>query len=165
MAAAHRHPLLEAGVALAALGLGLALMALPKPPAEGDRDAQLADQLAVVRTAILEYGMDHGSADGPARPGADGDARTFLDQLTAPTTREGSTAALAGPRDRRYFGPYLAGLPVNPVNGKATVRVHPGPPGSVVADNTAGWVYLPANGAFFADIPWDDARGVPYLAY
>lgn len=51
------------------------------------------------------------------------------------------------------YGPYLAQMPTNPTNGKASVlMVDDGEP-LPAADNSTGWIYKPETGQFYANHP------------
>jgi type II secretory pathway pseudopilin PulG len=94
----------------------------------------LAVDLDALNDAVDAFRRDHGDAP----PGRDGDlwrAELLLRQLTMPTARDGSI------HERGSFGPYLrAGIPRNPLDGVADVRIVPiGPvPGP---DGNGGWLF------------------------
>ncbi len=138
---------LIATVAVAAL---IAFPTLGSPQSNGS-DAELDDCLALLRTAVWHYGLEHRDADGHRYPAQDGSAVTLLAQLTGRTDELGMTddGLTTVPL---LYGPYLRTIPTNPSNGRATIRIGrsrnaeiPGKTG------TAGWVYLPETGEIRAD--------------
>lgn len=165
---AERPPvrLLEPLCALVSVCAVLTLVAFPAVTASkpAPPDAEVTDCLDRLRTAIWHYGVEHGDALGPKLPGQDGQVQTLVAQLTLPSDRDGHTE-VQGRDDRRWFGPYLPALPVNPRNGLDTIRVAPTDALSAEPDGSAGWIYLPATGEVQADLPWSDRRGIPYADY
>lgn len=164
---AERRPvrLLEPLCAFLSVCAVITLIAFPSASAPAAPDAEVADGLDRLRTAIWHYSVEHGDDQGPVLPARDGSAKTLLAQLTRPSDLQGRTATPPGGADRRWFGPYLRELPVNPRNGLATVRVAPLTATAVTPDGSAGWVYLPSTGEIRADLPWSDSRGVAYSEY
>ena len=64
------------------------------------------------------------------------------------------------------FGPYLTGMPDNPMNGMATVKVVPNNAAAMPApDNSTGWIYWPKTQEIIANDTRSDARGTPYAKY
>ncbi len=118
---------------------------------------ELRSTLDALRSAIGEYRYDHGTWPGQV----DGEfspmmlASRFESHLTQPSDAAGETApmrTLSHP-----FGPYLhqtAGLPANPINGLASVRIlSPLDPWPLQPDGTSGWIYRPATGELRANCP------------
>lgn len=145
--------LLEPLCALIATVAAVTLIAFPTmgSPDPTDHDAELADCLARLRTAVWHYGLEHGDSDGLHHPAQDGNPATLLAQLTGRTDESGrldngmTTAAL-------LYGPYLTAVPTNPSNGRETIRVaHEESAEELEAQGTAGWVYWPETGTIKAD--------------
>jgi hypothetical protein len=162
-------PILESVAAVALIGAVAIFTALPgSKMAQPDlqASAELTDSLGLLRTAIFRFSMEHDSGERevlmPGRDSAD-----FVAQLTGPSRRQGTTEWIATPggHDNRWYGPYLDAIPVNPVNGKNSVRIMPAGYAEPVMNGTAGWVYLPDCGEIFPDLPGVDARGVEYSTY
>ena len=113
-----------------------------------------ADEL---RSAIEEYRRDHNQwpGRGPGAGHAWRSSETWLvRQLTMASNEMGEVVPI---QEEAYpFGPYLPhGLPANPINGLADVRVlasGESPPTS--ADDQSGWVYDASNGTL-----WPNATG------
>lgn len=149
-----RHlPLIEAVTAVALIGAVAILTALPGTrAAEAEVHPELQDGLGVLRTAIFRFSMEHDPGGRELLlPGLDGADVTA--QLLGSSRRDGSTeSASAAGRDNRWYGPYLDAVPVNPVNGKDTIRAMP--PGYLepVFNGSAGWVYVPETGEIFPDL-------------
>lgn len=138
---------------LVVLGL-LALVAVPQAARRAQR-RELAQEawaakttLAGFRRAIQAYALDHGAFPG-VEPGKDGTScEVALAEQLGGTTSEAGEWGPGLP-----FGPYLQqGLPTNPINGLASVRVlgahEPWPMG---AEGTHGWVYDPRTGLLRLD--------------
>lgn len=155
-------PLFETFAAVLAVAAVAFLTALPSSGEQGSKNVELLDSLSVLRTAVFRFSMDHESQGSPMMPG-----RTDLDfeaQLIGRSRSDGSTSAFESYEDR-FCGPYLEDLPVNPVNGLNSVRLMPASYSDPVLNGSAGWVYVPATGKIYADLPGADDRGVAYLEY
>ena len=158
----QRLPLFETLSAVLAVAAVAFLTALPNSGEQGEKNIELHDGLSVLRTAVFRFSMDHQDQGMPMMPGRHG-----LDvgqQLVSRSRADGSFEAV-GEFEDRYCGPYLEELPVNPVNGLASVRSMPASYSSPVLNGSAGWVYVPATGKVYADLPGADSRGVAYLEY
>jgi hypothetical protein len=101
--------------------------------------------LASLRQALASYRIDHGEWPGwEPRPGEGprpACSEWLVRQLTLPSDETGETAAEPSPVHR--FGPYLGGgIPANPVNGLATIRVlGEAEAWPLTADDRTGWIY------------------------
>ncbi len=144
-------------------GLVLLTPALPMR-ARAKTNVPLRDGLALIRSAVFRFQMDHHDSLGrlllPGREEADLEA-----QLTGPTRGDGTTALPDGRKDDRWFGPYLDRIPENPVNGLATIRMEVQGPNGPQVRGTAGWIYDPSTGWVIADLPSADELGVEYREY
>ena len=139
------------------LGLGLAAAALLAgiPRAGGPAraaDQTLEDRLNLLRAAIFRFSMDHVREGRSLWPGQGGEDP--VRQLTGPTRLDGATRPSGG-HDDRLRGPYLRRIPVNPVNGLATLRCMSEDRTEPEFLGTHGWVYVPATGRVYPDLPGD----------
>jgi type II secretory pathway pseudopilin PulG len=137
------------GLTLVLVVLGLiAFMAVPtgpiSPAARSAERLEYASRQALgeFRSAIRDYYLDHRHFPGrnpraSARSGAG--ARWLERQLRLSTDADGNPAG--APTPDHPFGPYLpGGLPINPVNGEASVLFLDQLEG-FTPDNSSGWVY------------------------
>jgi hypothetical protein len=158
----NRHPLLETIAAVVCVAAIAVLTALPSSDEVGEKNVELHDSLSVLRTAIFRFSMDHELDDMPLMPGvAVGEIEA---QLVGSSRSDGSTGNPDRAEDR-FFGPYLDKLPVNPVSGLNSIRSMPSDYNLPVMNGSAGWVYVPATGKVYADLPGADSRGITYLEY
>ncbi len=152
-------PLTGIALVLAIAGL-LLFMAVPNRALDAGTlearrvELELRVALGELRMAIDDYRRDHGSwplAEEPVTRASEG-ARSagFVDQLEV---QEGLPRdAAAGPGN--HYRPYLThGIPPNPLNGSARVRVLA--PGESFPQEPAGehgWVYSPRTGEVRANV-------------
>ena len=119
-------------------------------------ESALAGDLALIRRAILLYAIEHANAfPGPT-------ADRFVEHLTQYSTMTGQTSAT---RTSAYiYGPYLNHIPpcpLGPKQGNNTVRIDSAnSPPKYSAVSSAGWLYNPVTGEFYANVPADDVRFV-----
>ncbi len=133
-------PLFECLAALFGVAVASVLIALPSSwrtpePQPADLSQEVRDHLAQLRVGLERYLASGGEA---SVSGGD-----LEDQLLE----------------------YLVEIPVNPLNGRSTVRVMPAGFSEVRANGTAGWVYLPATATLHVDFNGVDSQGNPYLSY
>jgi prepilin-type N-terminal cleavage/methylation domain-containing protein len=108
---------------------------------ETESSAMVADLLRV-RSQIELYKFHHSGR----LPASEGETPAyFLRRMTIKTDANGNPGG--------EFGPYLQGLPVNPFNDSAAVRIDGAPAGA----NTDGWRFDTMTGAFQADDSLDHA--------
>ena len=158
----NRHPLLETLAAVVCVAAVAVLTALPSSEQVGEKNVELHDSLSVLRTAIFRFSMDHELDDMPLMPGvAVGEIEA---QLVGVSRSDGSTSN-PGRSEDRYYGPYLDKMPINPVNGLHSIRSMPTDYNMPVLNGSTGWVYVPATGKVYADLPGADSRGITYLEY
>ncbi|MHC4379785.1 MAG: hypothetical protein ACYSU1_01660 [Planctomycetota bacterium] len=158
----QKLPLFETLAAVLAVAAVAFLTALPSSGDKGSKNVELLDSLSVLRTAVFRFSMDHEAQGSPMMPGRSN--QDFEAQLVGRSRSNGSTDALETHEDR-FCGPYLEDLPVNPVNGLNSVRLMPTHYSEPVLNGSSGWVYVPATGKIYADLPGSDSRGVAYLEY
>ncbi len=158
----QRLPLFETLAAVFAVAAVAFLTALPAASDAGQKNGALVDGLSVLRTAVFRFSMDHQAQGSPLMPGRND--QDFAAQLCERSRADGTTQSL-GDFEDRYLGPYLEEIPVNPVNGKNTVRVMPEGYTTPVLNGSAGWVYVPDTGKIYADLPGTDDRGEAFLSY
>lgn len=149
--------LVELIIVIIILGI-LAALAIPQfTDATSDaEDATLAANLAVMRNAINLYYHQHASeypgakkVDGSGTDTVAGDnPAAFTTQMETYTAKDAQTSAVLD-RANFPFGPYMAtGLPNNPINNLATVKVLDQTDAIVAGDidDTTGWLFNKQNG-------------------
>jgi hypothetical protein len=131
------------------------------------QDVMLAECLRYLRTQICVYSLDHNNIP-PGFRGNDltqlPDAQTFVDQMSQYTDIHGRTSMRK--TDTRDKGPYLAGVPANPMTLRNGVLV-------VIGDKMPrpdeskpyGWIYNPATRQISANVGGADSHGVSYASY
>ena len=136
----------------------IASIAIPRLGQAGSEapEAALETDLRIVRSAILRYAAEHDNRfPGPT-------ALAFVKQLTRYSDASGVTNRT---RTSRYrFGPYLVAIPACPVGPNAgstgvVIDAVNSPPRSQPS-STAGWVYNPNTGEFYANAAGVDQAGV-----
>lgn len=149
--AVHRRgglSLIEVIIVIIIIGV-LAAIVIPRfsPATNTAVEAALAANIRIITDATDRYTAEH-NARGPDRDASgnlDNDGEAFVRRLLERTDLNGKLVA-DGP-----YGPYLHKFPVNPINGKDTLRV--GPPAA--GANTHGWHYERASG----EVRSDDGEG------
>jgi general secretion pathway protein G len=159
--------LVELLIVVVILGI-LAAIAIPQF-ANSTRDAQLTSlqtNLNVLRSAVEYYKFQH-SSRYPGYPvgGGSPDPAVFLAQLTLASKSDGSTAAVG--TATFDLGPYLKeALPVNPVNGLATVKVLDDSTAfPTAADGATGWIFKPLTGKLRANSLGTTSSGTAYFDF
>ena len=158
--------LVEILIVVLILGI-LAAIVLPRFSSASStaRASMMADDLRVMRVQLEVYKAQHrGIAAGyPAGGGGASDA-AFIAQMTLATDEESQTAPVG--TDGYRYGPYLREIPVNPINGKNTIRVvADGEACPAQATDTHGWVYQPSEMMVKADSNGQDDAGRAYWDY
>lgn len=147
----------------------LAVAVVPKyaSAASSRQQALLKDRLNQLRTQIYIYRAEHNSIP-PGYPKGDisklPSYEVFVAQLTQYTNAAGATSP--APTREFKFGPYLNGIPVNPINNNSTVRLILGQdafPTKPMGDE--GWVYQPSTATVVANVAGKDSAGVRFFDY
>jgi prepilin-type N-terminal cleavage/methylation domain-containing protein len=158
--------LIELLIVVVILGI-LAAIAIPKfsNASRVSRENTLKEDLRYLRSQVQVYNAQHNTP--PGYPGGDftqaATEADFVAQMTRPTSFDGQVGAA---RDNVFrFGPYLATMPQNPMNGLTTIRIVG--VGAFPADpaDTHGWVYQPSTLSIAADCDGSDEDGVRYFDY
>ena len=131
------------------------------------RDATLAECLRYLRTQICMYSLEHQNIS-PGFPGNDfsqaADARVFVEQMTQYTDVYGRPSMQKS--ETRNKGPYLIGVPANPMTLRNGVMIVSGTELPRVDDSKAiGWFYNPVTRQIWANIDGADSQGVSYASY
>jgi general secretion pathway protein G len=129
--------LVEILVVVVLLGI-LAAIIVPHFTGAGNeaRTSTLLTDLHRIRSQIELYKCQH-NEQLPAATGETTD--DFLRRITAKTDADGNVG--------NDFGPYLQTMPVNPFNGRSTIRID----GAAAGSNTDGWRFDTTTGTFQAD--------------
>lgn len=145
----------------------LAAIAIPKlaNASQAARENTLKDDLRLLRTQIGVYRTQHQDVS-PGYPAGDvAQAPTFQalsDQLMLYTDTTGNSAASASATAK--WGPYLTGMPVNPVNNLTTWKMLSSGD-ALTPDGSSGWLYQPSSGAIMANLTGTDSTGRAYSDY
>lgn len=146
--------LVELLIVVVVLGI-LAGIVLPSfsSSTEDTKVSATVQNVQTIRAALDFYKVQHNDKY-PGYPSTGTGAPTealFISQMTLASKKDSSTAAIgtAG----YTLGPYLkTGVPVNPFNALATVKiVADGAAFPTAGDDTTGWVYKPQTGEFKAN--------------
>jgi general secretion pathway protein G len=160
--------LIEILIVIVIIGI-LGAVVLPKfsDAAHTARENTLKDDLRYLRTQIVVFKAQHKDTPPGYPAGSRMAAPTesdFLEQMTKPTDE----AIRVGAGPGYPFGPYVAKMPPNPLNGKDTVLVVPNgsamPPGGL-PDNSTGWIYKPQTLEIVPNSPGADRDGTAYVDY
>ncbi|MCF7957262.1 MAG: hypothetical protein K9M57_02305 [Phycisphaerae bacterium] len=119
----------------------LAMIIIPEfsEAKEDPIDVKLSNSLQLIQSQLDIYRVQHQNqypCGDPKNP--DGPA-IFVTRLTHRTSEDH--------RSDGHFGPYLDGMPVNPLNGFNTVRYGTNP-----GTNQAGWCFNSATGIISSDV-------------
>lgn len=136
MARTRAFSLVELVIVTVIIGI-IAAIAVPRfsRAAESARQGTLRATLARLQSAIDQYTAEHaGLSPGHDAPGSPSTSGADLVQRLLERTDEHGATTPTG-----IYGPYLRSMPVNPANGRRTVRIGGSPAGS----NTHGWRFNP----------------------
>jgi general secretion pathway protein G len=131
------------------------------------KENTLKDELRYLRTQIVVYKAQHHDTP-PGYPNGDrgvpATGPDFIAQLTKPTDDDGATNTVNTPVFK--YGPYLSGMPSNPLNTLTAVLIVPDTdPIPAATDVDYGWIYKPLTGEIVANSTGSDASGTPYKNY
>lgn len=168
MTAQKGFTLVEILIVVIILGI-LGVMVIPQftSATQSARSAMLMDDLRVMRTQLEVFKAQHQGVPAGFPNGDSTQIPTeavMLDQVTKSSTPAGATAAINTPG--YPYGPYMREMPVNPINGKSSVRVLQA--SDVFPNSPAdqyGWIYQPSTMMFKSDCLGMDHNGVPYFDY
>jgi general secretion pathway protein G len=159
--------LIELLIVITILGI-LAALALPQftNASHQTRENTLKDEMRYLRTQIAVYRAQHRDFS-PGYPAGGVGAPTavlFEGQMTQYTDEQGNTNA-TGSATYKY-GPYLSKMPMNPLNGFATITIIPdGAPMPPAPDGTTGFYYKPQTQEIMPNLVGNDSNGTPYANY
>ncbi len=154
---AHKgFTLIEMLIVIVILGI-LAMVIIPQISTSTD-DAKLSTlqtNLSTLRNSVeLYYAQHNGIYPGAVKGGATTDAEAFVQQLTRYTALDGTISSVKD--DTHKFGPYIKGdsLPMNPVNGLATIEIDTTTSNITVRASSAtatGWKFYSITGVLIAN--------------
>ena len=131
------------------------------------REATLRDCLRYLRTEITIFKAQHHDVS-PGYPNGDpsgsADASTFLQQMTMCSDEYCNLSAT--PTATFKYGPYLSGMPNNPLSTQSGIWVVSGT--SMPAPDQSqpyGWIYNPQTQTIIANLTGNDSAGSPYASY
>jgi prepilin-type N-terminal cleavage/methylation domain-containing protein len=132
--------LVELVIVVVIIGI-IAAIAVPRMSSAADNAAQRAvvGSQTALQKAIDLYTVEH---EGVLPHVGAADAKTFYFRLLRTSDLDGTINASTG-----IYGPYINGIPVNPINGKITIRRG----GANAGANTHGWRYDTASGQIQPD--------------
>jgi prepilin-type N-terminal cleavage/methylation domain-containing protein len=133
------------------------------------QSSAVRQDLRYLRQQIHVYRAQHHNVP-PGYPNGDTSqtptVAVFLAQMMNPTSAGGEVGSTPSPYFR--FGPYIAEMPINPINGSAQVLVildgQP-MPARPTGPTNEGWVYKPETLDFRAYVAEQDENGVFYYDY
>jgi prepilin-type N-terminal cleavage/methylation domain-containing protein len=132
-------------------------------------EPELVNCLAILRTAIEEYGADHeGRFPGTNPDRTAGDPTLFAAQLTKFTSTTGEVSDIR--TSMHQFGPYIRrGIPAVPVGSHrgswhVAIDIDNLMP-AVDPAQPAGWIYNPLTGDIIANAEGTDEAGQLYCNY
>lgn len=131
------------------------------------RATMLREDLRILRAQVRIFRLRHDGC-APGYPGCDPTGepteKAFFEHMTMATTADGDVAKPG--TDGYDYGPYLAQMPVNPVNDRASVQIVPDAEAIPESgDDSHGWIYHAATTTLKADAIGTDPDGTPYIEY
>ncbi len=149
------------------------LAAIVAPRFSGASDlagsSALLQDLRYIRQQIQVYRAQHFGVS-PGYPGGDPNATPseadFVAQMTNPTASDGSVGTSSSQTFR--FGPYMAEMPINPINSSSAVMVVPNGsplPPPPTGPSVYGWLYKPETLEFRPYVAGQDENGRAFFDY
>jgi general secretion pathway protein G len=126
----------------------------------------LKDVLQYLRTQVAVFKAQHqdvppGYPEGD--PTATPTAAAFAEQLTEHSDVSCHLSAQPMPTDQ--YGPYLANVPVNPVNGSNSIEMIGNNQPIPTPDGKTGWIFKPQTQEVVPNVTGKDGSGTPYSHY
>jgi general secretion pathway protein G len=160
--------LIEILIVITILGI-IATIVLPQFSTASNtaRENMLKDELRYLRTQIVVYKAQHHDVN-PGYPSGDTTRSAtdtdYLQQMTLHTDEAGNVFATASATFK--FGPYLSGMPPNPLTSLSAIRIIGDTESWPTADDaTYGWFYRPLTGEIMANSSGVDSAGAAYTSY
>jgi prepilin-type N-terminal cleavage/methylation domain-containing protein len=168
MRRARAFTLIEILVVVVLLGI-LAAIVIPTIASSSTaaKQSALAVDLQLLRRVVLVYKYQHLEV-GPGYPNGQATAapteQAFIDQATMASNNSGQTAAVGTAGFSR--GPYMAKIPVNPLNNKSSIQMLAnGDNFPANGDDSYGWICKPATSEIRADSAGTNGNGKRYYDY
>ncbi len=149
----------------------LAAIVMPRFSSASDiaGSSALMQDLRYIRQQIQVYRAQHfGVSPGYAGgdPNVTPTEADFIAQMTNPTSADGSIGSSSSQTFR--FGPYMAEMPINPINRSSAIWVVPNGmtlPPAPTGPSTHGWLYKAETLEFKAYVAGQDENGRAYYDY
>jgi prepilin-type N-terminal cleavage/methylation domain-containing protein len=167
--------LIEVLIVVVILGI-IATIVIPQfsNASQQARENTLKDDLRFLRLQVQMFKAQHRDI-GPGYPGGNrGSTPTepdLSDQMTKFSDEDCATSATASVSSK--FGPYLSRIPMNPINGQATIHViangasmpNAGQLPVMNGQTPYGWIYKPQTQEWMANLGQSDSNGTAYASY
>jgi type II secretory pathway pseudopilin PulG len=154
-------------IVVVALGI-LGMVVIPQftRASQQSKQNQLKDVIQYLRTQVAVFKAQHQDIP-PGYPQGNPMLSPTPDDFTGQMTHSSDVNCnFSTPGGQTYpYGPYLAAMPTNPVNGKSTVEVIGNNQGIPVADGSTGWIYKPQTQEVIANVVGKDDSGASYATY
>jgi type II secretory pathway pseudopilin PulG len=154
-------------IVVVAIGI-LGMVVIPQftRASQQSKQNQLKDVIQYLRTQVAVFKAQHQDVP-PGYPQGNPELSPSPDDFIGQMTHSSDVNCnYSGPGGQTFaYGPYLAAMPVNPVNGKSTVEVIGNNQGIPVADGSTGWIYKPQTQEVIANVVGKDDSGASYATY
>jgi len=129
-------------------------------------ESQIKDQMRYLRTQITVFKAQHQDV-APGYPGGAPNGRPTADAFVKQLTQSTNLYCDVRPQNSADFpyGPYVREMPVNPLNGLASVKVVPNNTPFPAPDGRTGWIYQPQTQQLEPNSPGADSSGTNYANY